>query len=130
VALVCSLRSADAVGERDCGRDVSELIAYARSNPGKLSIAFDNTAGAAAFAAKLFNSGPRVGLVEVPVSIRRADDPGRRQGVNTGDDDVDRRHQRDGAGRQGAPARRHLRAKRLSRVAGAAVPARDGVPAW
>jgi tripartite-type tricarboxylate transporter receptor subunit TctC len=45
---------------------VPELIAYAKSKPGKLSIAFDNTAGAAAFAAKLFNKRAGLGLVEVP----------------------------------------------------------------
>jgi tripartite-type tricarboxylate transporter receptor subunit TctC len=45
---------------------VSELIAYAKSNRGKLSIAFDNTAGAAAFAAKLFNKRADLGLIEVP----------------------------------------------------------------
>src|SRR5277367_182705 len=45
---------------------VDELITYAKANPGKLSIAFDNTAGAAAFAAKLFNKRGDLGLVEVP----------------------------------------------------------------
>ena len=45
---------------------VSELIAYANANPGRLSIAFDNTAGAAAFAAKLFNKQADLGLIEVP----------------------------------------------------------------
>jgi tripartite-type tricarboxylate transporter receptor subunit TctC len=45
---------------------VGELIAYAKSNPTKVSIAFDNTAGAAAFAAKLFNKRAGLGLVEVP----------------------------------------------------------------
>ena len=45
---------------------VAELIAYAKANPGKLSIAFDNTAGAAAFGAKLFNKRAGLGLVEVP----------------------------------------------------------------
>ncbi len=45
---------------------VGELIAYAKANPGKLSIAFDNTAGAAAFAAKLFNKRADLGLIEVP----------------------------------------------------------------
>jgi tripartite-type tricarboxylate transporter receptor subunit TctC len=45
---------------------VGELITYAKANPGKLSIAFDNTAGAAAFAAKLFNKRAGLGLVEVP----------------------------------------------------------------
>jgi tripartite-type tricarboxylate transporter receptor subunit TctC len=44
----------------------SELIAYAKANPGKLTIAFDNTAGAAAFGAKLFNKRADLGLVEVP----------------------------------------------------------------
>src|SRR5262249_34545684 len=45
---------------------VPELIAYARANPGKLSIAFDTTAGAAAAAARLFNRRAKLGLVEVP----------------------------------------------------------------
>ncbi|MGA7490264.1 MAG: tripartite tricarboxylate transporter substrate binding protein [Xanthobacteraceae bacterium] len=45
---------------------VRELIAYAKANPGKLSIGFDNTAGAAAFAAKLFNKRAGLGLIEVP----------------------------------------------------------------
>jgi tripartite-type tricarboxylate transporter receptor subunit TctC len=45
---------------------VSELNAYAKANAGKLSIAFDNTAGAAAFAAKLFNKRADLGLIEVP----------------------------------------------------------------
>ncbi|MGC1777544.1 MAG: tripartite tricarboxylate transporter substrate binding protein [Xanthobacteraceae bacterium] len=45
---------------------VPELIAYAKANPGKLSIAFDNTAGAAAFAAKLFNKRAGLGMTEVP----------------------------------------------------------------
>jgi tripartite-type tricarboxylate transporter receptor subunit TctC len=45
---------------------VSELIAYAKANPGKLSIAFDTTAGAAAFGAKLFNKRADLGLIEVP----------------------------------------------------------------
>ncbi len=44
----------------------AELIAYAKANPGKLTIAFDNTAGAAAFGAKLFNKRADLGLVEVP----------------------------------------------------------------
>jgi tripartite-type tricarboxylate transporter receptor subunit TctC len=44
----------------------AKLIAYAKANPGKLSIAFDNTAGAAAFGAKLFNKRADLGLVEVP----------------------------------------------------------------
>jgi tripartite-type tricarboxylate transporter receptor subunit TctC len=47
-------------------QSVQELLTYARSNRGKLSIGFDNTAGAAAFAAKLFNRRADLGLVEVP----------------------------------------------------------------
>jgi tripartite-type tricarboxylate transporter receptor subunit TctC len=43
-----------------------ELITYAKANRGKLSIAFDTTAGAAAFAAKLVNKRADLGLVEVP----------------------------------------------------------------
>jgi tripartite-type tricarboxylate transporter receptor subunit TctC len=46
--------------------DVGELIAYTKANPGKLSIAFDNTAGAAAYAAKLLNKRAGLNLVEVP----------------------------------------------------------------
>ena len=47
-------------------KTVSELIAYAKANPGKLSIAFDTTAGAAAFGAKLLNKRAGLGLIEVP----------------------------------------------------------------
>ena len=47
-------------------KTLSDLIAYAKANRGKLSIAFDTTAGAAAFAAKLFNRRADLGLVEVP----------------------------------------------------------------
>jgi tripartite-type tricarboxylate transporter receptor subunit TctC len=67
VALVCSLGPQMLSVNADVPvATVSELIAYARSNPGKLSIAFDNTAGAAAFGAKLFNKRAALGLVEVP----------------------------------------------------------------
>src|SRR6476646_6227905 len=45
---------------------LSDLIAYAKANRGKLSIAFDTTAGAAAFGAKLFNRRADLGLVEGP----------------------------------------------------------------
>jgi len=45
---------------------VGELIAHARANRAKLSIAFDNTAGAAAFAARLLNKRADLGLIEVP----------------------------------------------------------------
>jgi tripartite-type tricarboxylate transporter receptor subunit TctC len=43
-----------------------EFIAYAKANPGKLSLAYDTTAGAAAFAAKLLNKRADLGLAEVP----------------------------------------------------------------
>jgi tripartite-type tricarboxylate transporter receptor subunit TctC len=45
---------------------LSELIVYARANRGKLSLAFDATAGAAAFAARLLNKHADLGLAEVP----------------------------------------------------------------
>jgi tripartite-type tricarboxylate transporter receptor subunit TctC len=67
VALVCSLGPQMLSVNADLPvATVDELIAYAKSNPGKLSIAFDNTAGAAAFGAKLFNRRAGLGLVEVP----------------------------------------------------------------
>jgi tripartite-type tricarboxylate transporter receptor subunit TctC len=67
VALVCSLGPQMLSVNADLPvATVGELIAYAKSNPGKLSIAFDNTAGAAAFGAKLFNRRAGLGLVEVP----------------------------------------------------------------
>jgi tripartite-type tricarboxylate transporter receptor subunit TctC len=43
-----------------------EFIAYARTNRGKLSLAYDTTAGAAGFAAKLLNKRADLGLAEVP----------------------------------------------------------------
>jgi tripartite-type tricarboxylate transporter receptor subunit TctC len=46
--------------------NVPELIAYAKANHGKLSIAFDTTAGAAGAAARLFNRRGGLGLIEVP----------------------------------------------------------------
>jgi tripartite-type tricarboxylate transporter receptor subunit TctC len=67
VSLVCSLGPQMLSVNTDLPvSSVSELIAYAKANRGKLSIAFDNTAGAAAFAAKLFNKQADLGLVEVP----------------------------------------------------------------
>jgi tripartite-type tricarboxylate transporter receptor subunit TctC len=47
-------------------QSVPELIAHAKANRGKLSIAFDTTAGAAGVAARLFNRRGELGLVEVP----------------------------------------------------------------
>ena len=67
VALACSLGPQMLSVNADLPvSSVGELIAYAKANRGKLSIAFDNTAGAAAFAAKLFNKQADLGLVEVP----------------------------------------------------------------
>lgn len=42
------------------------FIAYARANRDRLSLAYDTTAGAAAFAAKLLNKRADLGLAEVP----------------------------------------------------------------
>jgi tripartite-type tricarboxylate transporter receptor subunit TctC len=67
VALVCSLAPQMLSVNADLPvTTVGGLIAYAKANPGKLSIAFDNTAGAAAFGAKLFNKRAGLGLIEVP----------------------------------------------------------------
>jgi tripartite-type tricarboxylate transporter receptor subunit TctC len=67
VALACSLGPQMLSVNADLSvSSVGELIAHAKANRGKLSIAFDNTAGAAAFAAKLFNKQGDLGLVEVP----------------------------------------------------------------
>ena len=67
VALVCDLAPQMlSVNAKLPVSDVGALIAYGKANPGKLSIAFDNTAGAAAFGAKLFNKRSGLGLVEVP----------------------------------------------------------------
>jgi tripartite-type tricarboxylate transporter receptor subunit TctC len=67
VAMVCSLGPQMlSVNAALPVANVSELIAYAKEQRGKLSIAFDTTAGAAAFAAKLFNRRAGLDLVEVP----------------------------------------------------------------
>src|ERR1700750_1542752 len=47
-------------------QSLTQLIAHAKANRGRLSMAFDTTAGAAAFAAKLFNKRADLGLIEVP----------------------------------------------------------------
>src|SRR5262249_44787140 len=47
-------------------KSVPELIAHAKANPGKLSYAVDVTAGAAPFAARLFNKRADLNMVEIP----------------------------------------------------------------
>ena len=67
VAMVCSLGPQMLSVNADLQiRTVPELLDYAKANRGKLSIAFDTTAGAAAFGAKLLNRRGDLGLVEVP----------------------------------------------------------------
>jgi tripartite-type tricarboxylate transporter receptor subunit TctC len=67
VAMVCSLGPQMlSVNAELPVRTLPELIAYANANRGKLSVAFDTTAGAAAFAAKLLNRRADLGLIEVP----------------------------------------------------------------
>ena len=67
VSLVCSLGPQMLSVKSDLPvHDIGELIVYTKANPGKLSIAFDNTAGAAAYAAKLLNKRAGLNLVEVP----------------------------------------------------------------
>ena len=70
VAMVCSLGpqmlSVNAVLPV---KTVPEFFDCARAHRGKLSIGFDNTAGAAAFAAKLLNRRADLGLVEVPYRV-------------------------------------------------------------
>lgn len=45
---------------------IAELIAHAKSNPGKLNYAADSTVGAAVFLGRLFNKRAGTGMVEVP----------------------------------------------------------------
>jgi tripartite-type tricarboxylate transporter receptor subunit TctC len=67
VAMVCSLGpQMVSVNAELPVKSLPELIAYANQNRGKLSVAFDTTAGAAAFAAKLLNKRAALELVEVP----------------------------------------------------------------
>jgi tripartite-type tricarboxylate transporter receptor subunit TctC len=67
VAMVCSLGPQMlSVNAGLPVKTLPEFIAYAKANRGKLSMGFDNTAGAAAFAAKLLNARADLGLVEVP----------------------------------------------------------------
>jgi len=67
VAMVCSLGPQMlSVNAELPVTALSEFIPYAAARRGKLSIAFDTTAGAAAFAAKLLNRRADLDLVEVP----------------------------------------------------------------
>ncbi len=67
VAMVCSLGPQMlSVNAELPVQTVPELVAYAKAHRGALSIAYDTTAGAAGFAAKLLNRRADVGLVEVP----------------------------------------------------------------
>ena len=67
VAMVCSLGPQMlSVNAELPVKTVPEFVAYAKANRGKLSMGFDTTAGAAAFAAKLLNRRADVGLTEVP----------------------------------------------------------------
>jgi tripartite-type tricarboxylate transporter receptor subunit TctC len=67
VAMVCSLGPQMLSVHAELPvKTVPELFAHAKANRGKLSIGFDNTAGAAAFATKLLNRRADLGLIEVP----------------------------------------------------------------
>lgn len=67
ISLVCSLGPQMLSVNADVpAKTVAELVAYAKEKRGTLSMAFDTTAGAAAFAAKLFNRRADAGLIEVP----------------------------------------------------------------
>jgi tripartite-type tricarboxylate transporter receptor subunit TctC len=67
VAMVCSLGPQMlSVNSALPVSTVPELFAYAKANRGKLSIAFDTTAGAASYAARLLNRRADLGLAEVP----------------------------------------------------------------
>lgn len=67
VAMVCSLGPQMlSVNAGLPVKTVPEFFDYARARRGTLSIGFDNTAGAAAFATKLLNRRADLNLVEVP----------------------------------------------------------------
>ena len=67
VAMVCNLGPQMlSVNAELPVNSLPDFIAYTKANRGKLSIAFDTTAGAAAFAARLLNKRADLGLTEVP----------------------------------------------------------------
>ena len=67
IAMVCNLGPQMLSVSADLPpQTLAEFIVYAKANRGKLSMGFDNTAGAAAFAAKLINRRADLGLTEVP----------------------------------------------------------------
>lgn len=67
VAMVCNLGPQMLTVNAELPvNSLPDFIAYSKANRGKLSIAFDTTAGAAAFAARLLNKRADLGLTEVP----------------------------------------------------------------
>ena len=67
IAMVCSLGPQMlSVNSELPIRSVPEFLAYSAAARGKITIAFDTTAGAAPFAAKLLNRRADLGLIEVP----------------------------------------------------------------
>ena len=67
VAMVCSLGPQMlSVNAELPVKTVPELVTFAKAQRGKLSIAYDTTAGAGVFAAKLLNRRADIGLVEIP----------------------------------------------------------------
>ena len=99
---------------------LNEFIRYANENRGRLSIAFDTTAGAAAFAAKLLNKRLDLGLIEVPYrsAAQMTQDVHERR--HSGDDQLPYGSPRViGCGR-GSPPRRHFE-QALSRLPRSAV---------
>jgi tripartite-type tricarboxylate transporter receptor subunit TctC len=67
VAMVCSLGPQMLSVNADLpAATLAEFLAYAKEHRDKLSIGFDTTAGAAAFATRLLNRRADLGLVEVP----------------------------------------------------------------
>jgi tripartite-type tricarboxylate transporter receptor subunit TctC len=70
VALVCSLGPQIlSVNAEVPAKNIAEFISYAKANRGKISMAFDATAGAGAFAAKLLNKRAGLELIEVPYRV-------------------------------------------------------------